>query len=212
MPHHAHPMALSGLGAFFLFGLTGSLHCIGMCGPLRVFYWKKRDHGLPIIFYHLARISSYALLGGLVFILGSPLRALIPPIFFIAMAGVMALFFLIFKWIWIPPFFKKALSRVYDLIAGYPVTLRALVVGFLTPLLPCGLLYAAVTASLGADVTWQAAFNMGAFGGGMVLPMILAQVGLGGILGSLTEKTRIQLSLAFVFLSIGLLLFFQSHH
>lgn len=68
------------LGVFFLIGLLGGAHCIGMCGPLVTTYaegmtstegmlttHEVRQHGL----FNLGRTVSYALLGGLFGLLGS---------------------------------------------------------------------------------------------------------------------------------------------
>ena len=68
------------LGVFFLIGLLGGAHCLGMCGPLvttyadrlretddgrrsrdRLYFRDVRQHGL----FNLGRAASYALLGGL---------------------------------------------------------------------------------------------------------------------------------------------------
>lgn len=66
------------LGLFFLIGLLGGAHCLGMCGPLVTVYADRlqetdrtgrdvlslrdvRQHGL----FNLGRATSYALLGGL---------------------------------------------------------------------------------------------------------------------------------------------------
>jgi sulfite exporter TauE/SafE len=45
MHHHHHHLELFGAYAFFIFGLLGSLHCLGMCGPLSTLFLnpnKKR--------------------------------------------------------------------------------------------------------------------------------------------------------------------------
>lgn len=68
---------------FFVIGLLGGAHCIGMCGPLVTIYSKQmardderrghlsvyevRQHGL----FNLGRTASYALLGGLFGVLGT---------------------------------------------------------------------------------------------------------------------------------------------
>ena len=73
-----------GLGVFFLIGLFGGAHCLGMCGPLVTTYADRMDqqssgpsdrlsvgmvsqHGL----FNLGRTVSYALIGGLFGLAGS---------------------------------------------------------------------------------------------------------------------------------------------
>ncbi len=71
-------MGLFDLVASFLVGLVGSLHCIGMCGPLILAYSlylkEPADQAHPALFYaglfhhvffHLGRIISYGFLGAL---------------------------------------------------------------------------------------------------------------------------------------------------
>lgn len=68
------------LAVFFLIGLLGGVHCIGMCGPLVTTYaegmssmdgaltlHEVRQHGL----FNVGRTVSYALLGGLFGLFGS---------------------------------------------------------------------------------------------------------------------------------------------
>ena len=58
----------------FLFGLLGSFHCIGMCGPIAFVLPIDRINKTKSIFqtslYHLGRIFSYALIGALFGLLG----------------------------------------------------------------------------------------------------------------------------------------------
>ncbi|MGM0605004.1 MAG: sulfite exporter TauE/SafE family protein [Halobacteriota archaeon] len=74
-----------GLGVFFLIGLLGGAHCLGMCGPLVTTYADRmrasestdrrgtlsvrqvRQHAL----FNLGRTASYALIGGLFGLAGS---------------------------------------------------------------------------------------------------------------------------------------------
>jgi len=55
------------LGIGFLMGLIGSVHCIGMCGPLTMalpFSQQKSVFKyLSMLLYHVGKISSYAILG-----------------------------------------------------------------------------------------------------------------------------------------------------
>lgn len=51
----------------FILGLTSSLHCLGMCGPIFMaagsFYQKPRDYVLPLMLHHSGKIVSYAAIG-----------------------------------------------------------------------------------------------------------------------------------------------------
>ena len=55
--------------AAFIAGLITSLHCAGMCGPLACALMPGRgdrtDGNTVSTVYHVARIASYTLLGGI---------------------------------------------------------------------------------------------------------------------------------------------------
>ena len=62
----------------FLTGLAGSLHCVGMCGPLLLGFSRVLDAGgrsrLDFAYYHAGRLWTYGLLGLLAGWAGSSLR------------------------------------------------------------------------------------------------------------------------------------------
>lgn len=88
METSCHPMAAQGAASLdlllvFLSGLTVSLgHCLAMCGPLQGLFCasrvKQRSGGVALagslVAYHAARITAYALIGGLFAVAGSTLR------------------------------------------------------------------------------------------------------------------------------------------
>ncbi len=51
----------------FIFGLLGSFHCVGMCGPIAFLLPVDRSNNLKklsqIFIYHFGRIFSYAVIG-----------------------------------------------------------------------------------------------------------------------------------------------------
>ncbi len=65
--------------SLFLTGLAGSLHCVGMCGPLLLGFSsvldadRKRPH-LDFAYYHAGRLWTYGLLGLIVGFAGAGLR------------------------------------------------------------------------------------------------------------------------------------------
>lgn len=76
---------------FFVAGLAGSLHCIGMCGPIltavagvdrraeitvrgRSVARTARHAAIDLLWYHAGRISTYAMLGALAGVLGEQIR------------------------------------------------------------------------------------------------------------------------------------------
>ena len=61
----------------FIVGLLGSLHCIGMCGPIAFMLPVDRSNSykkaLQILLYHLGRLMSYATIGFVFGLLGKSL-------------------------------------------------------------------------------------------------------------------------------------------
>jgi uncharacterized protein len=164
-----------------LMGFTGSLHCAGMCGPIvwimpfQQFSGVKKIAALGL--YHLGRISVYA---GLAVILHS-FRSLFDPKLqqYISIGlGISLLLVGILTFIpnhlakfnlpW-SEFVKKQLGR----FIGNPRMGTMAITGVLNGLLPCGLVYMALSTSLAAQSAPQAAAMMYFFGLG-TLPMLVS--------------------------------------
>jgi len=171
--------ALSG----FLVGLVGSLHCVGMCGPIAL--------ALPIgsagmhfiagrVFYNAGRIITYITLGGVlgsfgsIFVLAGMQQTLSVVVGCVMLFGVLlpsVLRGLSSHW---PvarifhSFLRATLRRLLE-----QKTLRTLfLIGIVNGFLPCGFLYIALAgaATLG-DVTRGMVF-MGGFGLGTTPTML----------------------------------------
>lgn len=163
-------------------GLTGSLHCAGMCGAImwvvpfhKIIGWSKI---LALLAYHFFRITVYVLMGLLLFqfkdlfnpqvqqiisvILGSILLLLGVITFFPGSLGK------IMKHPW-SSFVQSGLSKV----ACQPNLLAVSIAGLLNGLLPCGLVYMALSASIALDYRWEVAAFIYSFGIGTT-PMLLA--------------------------------------
>ncbi|GAB4144131.1 MAG: sulfite exporter TauE/SafE family protein [Planctomycetota bacterium] len=130
----------------FLFGLVNSLHCAGMCGPLAL------SLGGGAWTYQAGRLISYGTLGVVVGSLGRGLGSgeLGTPSAWVAFALALGLLMLALvgdaSSIRIPVV-SRWLARGVAAARALPARRRGAVVGLLTPLLPCGLLWAAVAAA-----------------------------------------------------------------
>jgi len=138
----------------FLAGLVTSLHCAGMCGPLACYIAPRP--GSPSSFttvaslYHAGRLLSYTAIGAVAGGLGlvtlgwveihqHSLSRFLPwllVVFFLLVALRADRFFP--KPTWLAPLLSRAQRRV----GALPAPLSGLLIGILTPLLPCGPLYA----------------------------------------------------------------------
>lgn len=160
------------------FGFFGSVHCVGMCGPLALSLpgsRKDRWHYVgERLIYNLGRAVTYTLLGGVVGALGV-LAALtgVQQWVSIGIGAVMILGATV-PWVsrqvsaleqWPAQFLGTVLQPIQSLYerggAG-----AMLVVGLLNGLLPCGFVYAALATAVtagdvGTSMTFMAAFGLG---------------------------------------------------
>jgi hypothetical protein len=145
--------------------LVGSLHCAGMCGGFVVFYSGAggRRPGLGHAAYNLGRLAAYATLGALAGALGAALDLAAAPAGIERGAAVLA-GALIALWgtqtlletagvrvvrLKPPAAFRGAVALGVAAVARQPPVTRALVIGLLTGLLPCGWLYAFIVTAAG---------------------------------------------------------------
>lgn len=136
-------------GAAALAGLAGSLHCFSMCGPLACAGCAKAEQGRSkaMFAYHASRIAGYTLVGALLGAFGEAAAGTLAvstsgwlPW---AMAGLLVMTALgLFERV--PSFASnvKILRPVVRLGAKSAPVARSALLGGVTPLLPCGLLYA----------------------------------------------------------------------
>lgn len=180
------------------FGLVGSGHCAAMCGPLVVLAAPARgaigEHGAVArrtltrhtALYHLGRMVTYLALGAAAGVAGGSLArvglgrtlavaagvALVGQALLATRLGSAGL-----GGRWIGAVVTRALGHTGVWMRTHPVQ-GPVVFGMLNGLLPCGLLYAALTAALGMGDAGQALLFMGAFAVGTT--PALAAIGLAG--------------------------------
>lgn len=167
----------------FILGLLGSMHCVGMCGPIALAIPHRSQKMLGIatesFAYNLGRVTTYALLGlilgflgfGLQFIgLQSNLSIIIGAIILIAVLlprkiknriGNNGLKFAISKNI--QPIIRSLMK---------PKSIGTLyLLGLLNGLLPCGMVYFALAGSVATGSAISGAIFMAAFGFGTLPAM-----------------------------------------
>jgi sulfite exporter TauE/SafE len=174
-----HPaLGPAGAGAFLLLGLAGSLHCAGMCGPLA---YALGDGGAGLkrlLPYHAARLAVYAGLGWAAAALGRPLQLALPGPSLLFLAALPLLAYALWPRDLSLPWLGSLLARSLGRLRSLPSGPRAVGLGLLTPLLPCGLLYAALAGSLAAPRPALGAAWMLSFAAGTLPLLALSQWGL----------------------------------
>lgn len=174
----------------FTIGLFGSLHCVGMCGPIACALpvraggrWAVAGNAL---LYNLGRTLTYSLLGGVIGLAGRGLYlAGFQQIMSVAL-GVMLLLIALFSinveanLLRLPHLQRLVFQlkcQLARLLKNRSVN-AAFFIGLLNGLLPCGLVYMAVvgaltTGGVGSGMAYMALFGLG------TLPLMLA-TGLAG--------------------------------
>jgi len=168
----------------------GSLHCMVMCGPLVGLYCgsAERPPGTAHVFYHVARLLVYALLGTIAGAIGSAVdlaghalslhraAALIGGTVLIAF-GVLTLLARKPAGLSQGLFARRTLVR----LRTAPPQVRASLLGFFSATLPCGWLWAFVVSAAATGSALSGAFTMTAFWFGTVPALLASTVAWRGI-------------------------------
>lgn len=169
------------LTAAFLLGFTGSLHCIGMCGPLAVQVQAANRNSLLFnrILYNVGRVITYSLLGLLAGTFGHIMEVSGWQGWFSILLGVLIFGVLFFDWIekWIVPRTFSAISALKRGISKFMQSRSAsssILMGILNGVLPCGLVYAAVVLSLVQTGWVDSVLVMTVFGLGTIPALVAA--------------------------------------
>lgn len=181
----------------FVVGLAGSLHCAGMCGPLAlalpVTGASVFTHFLGRVIYNCGRLFTYAGLGAVFGMAGQTLALAGFQRWLSISVGVALLMGLLFsRRLALATPVQRLVTRLKTLMSAF-LNRRSLlalgVLGALTGLLPCGLVYVACAGAATTHGWWQGGVYMIVFGLG-TFPMMLA-ISLSGKL--LTPAVRIRL-------------------
>ncbi len=170
----------------FLLGLAGSLHCVGMCGPLTL--------ALPIArstrntmwaigsIFHLGRILTYVLLGVIFGLLGQVIEVAGFQKYFSIFGGILILLLVFFSYHWkilwleninlqLQNSIKNGINRIlrHNRKGGY------FLIGMLNGLIPCGLVYTAIALAVASSAPILGMASMFFFGLGTV-PLLFALI------------------------------------
>ena len=191
------------LGAAFLVGMLGSIHCVGMCGgivgalsmglgesvrqsPLRM---------LPYLLgYNTGRLASYGVAGAIVGYLGAHSFAL-TSIGGIAVSPVVGGVFMVFLGLYLTQWWTL-LTRLEQLGGGLwrrlqpygqrflPIqrVRQTLPLGFIWGWLPCGLVYSVLF--------WSASIGSATYGAGLMLAFGLGTLPMLFAMGTMADRLR----------------------
>lgn len=199
----------------FILGAVSSFHCVGMCGPiafsLPVHYLPPTRKATGIFLYNIGRITIYAILGllfgfaGRQIYLGGWQQG-----FSILMGSILLVFFILALMHKAVFRFRQADTvtiRLQSFIARYMQQKKLYgmyILGLANGLLPCGMVYFAITGALAAGSVNGGVFFMSAFGAG-TFPAMFALSFFGSLI-SLPVRKQMKKTVPFVMLVMGLLL------
>lgn len=176
-----------------IFGLLGSFHCVGMCGPI-AFLLPVDHHNQvkklgQIFLYHIGRIVAYSFIGLLFGLIGKSLN-----LFGMQQQLSIIIGILMLVVIFVPQnvFSKYNFSKpIFRVIAKVKSALGAelkkktpdtfLTIGLLNGFLPCGLVYMAVFGAIATGSALQGSLYMAMFGLGTI-PLMTSAIYLGNFL------------------------------
>jgi len=200
-----HPVVIESIVAVFLLSLTGSLHCAGMCGAFVAFAVStpgSKSHtsrALLHVAYNGGRLVTYTILGAIAGTLGAALDlggaqvgvARTAMVFAGAvMIGFGVITFLRLRGVRlpnapIPRRWRELIGRGHKFAMGKPPVLRALVIGLLTTLLPCGWLYVFAVYAASTGSAPMGALAMAVFWLGTLPVLVTIGEGAGRLTGAL---------------------------
>ncbi|ELR70753.1 hypothetical protein C900_03361 [Fulvivirga imtechensis AK7] len=170
-----------------LTGLLGSLHCATMCGPLAMTVYSKSTLARQLI-YNGGRLSTYVMLGLLFGSLGQGLAIFgMQRVLSVAMGVFVILLALFPRYqhkLLQSAWHQKIITPLRNLLRGLAAgknSFSIFLIGFLNGLLPCGLVYMALSLATASGSINSAALVMLGFGLGTT-PMMMAFARLSGLL------------------------------
>ncbi|MBT8290874.1 MAG: sulfite exporter TauE/SafE family protein [Muriicola sp.] len=214
----------------FLLGLLGSLHCVGMCGPIAFMLPLSRDNKArmfgQLFLYHFGRILTYSIMGLAFGFFGKGLYLFGAQQNLSIIIGAIIILAIV-----IPEKYMRKFSFSRPIYTGVSRVKSALgealkkrtpdtflTIGFLNGFLPCGLVYMALFASIAMASPYSGAMYMGLFGLGTI-PLMTTAAYIGGLLQpQIRQKIRrlipifvVVIGILFILRGMGLGIPYLSH-
>jgi uncharacterized protein len=209
------------VAAVFIASLVGSLHCAGMCGAFVAIAaggaGASSSRGVLLqSAYHAGRLVTYLLMGaaagaaGQLLNIGSALAGL-QPVAAILAGAVMIAFGLVMVmrlrgWrvgmLRPPQLMTRLLHHGHRRAMRYSPAVRALSIGLLTTLLPCGWLYMFVATAAGTAHPATGALAMAVFWAGTLPVLIAIGAGVQQLFGSLGRHANAAMAVLLVVVGV----------
>ena len=197
-----------------ILGLMGSLHCVGMCGPITFMLPVDRENSakkfFQVVLYHSGRLLAYGIMGLLFGLLGKGLYVFGMQQKLSIVIGVLMIVIVfvptrIFNRYNFSGSIFNSISKVKDRL-GQELKKKSpdtfLTIGFLNGFLPCGLVYMALFGAIAMGTAAEGSLYMILFGLGTV-PLMTAAIYFSGLLkGVVRRKVQKLIPVFVVFIGI----------
>lgn len=198
-----------------MIGLLGSIHCIGMCGPLAFAVPSVKEGGFFLIWdkllYQFGRIISYCMLGLITGLIGRQIWVAGFQQGLSILSGALILVAAcsrIFK-------FKTSAGQSSGLLKPFYMLFSTalkhranhLIIGMINGLLPCGFVYLAMAGAVNTGAINSAITYMFWFGLGTLPLMFIATIGV-GFTGVVFRK-KINRVIPFMMIFLGIWFIFK---
>lgn len=184
--------------AAIILGLGGSLHCVGMCGPLIISIPFEQNTGIKkitaIIVYFFSKAAIYAVMGAFFALIGWSFKIITLQQWLSVVAGIFIILFAVY-----PLYFQKKLASI-NFFAALKTSFKKnmlqntlwsyMQLGALNALLPCGLIYTALLAAAATSSVLKGTLFMFIFGITSAIPLMVLAIAKTGINMSLRQKLR----------------------
>ena len=199
----------------FILGLMGSLHCVGMCGPIAFMLPVDRSSNTKklgqIFIYHFGRLCAYSILGAIFGVLGKGLQLFGIQQKLSILIGVLMIVIVLIPTRTLNNYNLSKL--IYKLISKIKSSLGKelqkktadtfLTIGFLNGFLPCGLVYMALFGAIAMGDALKGSVYMILFGLGTIPLMTVAVYFSSALKG--VKRLRVQKLIPVFVVLIGML-------
>ena len=210
------------LSSAFILGFAGSMHCVGMCGPIALALPSVSSTRFGFIvsrvMYNIGRIVTYGALGLAIGAMGGMIRIAGLQEWLSIISGIMVIAIAVFPRIishFLPKF--SSFSPVNTVKKGLSGLFRQrsysslFFLGLLNGLLPCGFVYVAFAGAVNADTLMQSGLFMAFFGIGTVPAMLavsllphFARPSFRGLIKKITPVLAVAIGAIFIMRGMGL--------
>ena len=166
------------LWSAFILGLAGSLHCVGMCGPIALMIptGNGKQKWLSLFLYHLGKLLTYLIIGAFFGLIVGTINSYSTQIIFTFISGGLLISFAL-----LPSFLSFVEKKGYSIfngLIGFKTKLAkslnkntieySFYIGFLNGFLPCAMVYSAAIMALAQKSLVNSLFVMLLFGLGTI--------------------------------------------